>query len=115
MQQSLLLLQWILKKKSLYQIKYILRLSCIITLACKHKTTIRAFLNRSGSEELLEGFFTKEDAILPIIGVINAIHSLILDPDSSTSHRLIQIGFGIWIFFSATICSMMNDWLCYDT
>nr|YP_010173482.1 maturase K [Medicago coronata]QSJ48738.1 maturase K [Medicago coronata] len=76
------------KKKSLYQIKYILRLSCIKTLACKHKTTVRAFLNRSGSEELLEGFFTEEDAILPIIGIMNAIHSLILDPDSSTSQRI---------------------------
>nr|YP_009656877.1 maturase K [Medicago minima]ADK11073.1 maturase K [Medicago minima]QCO73794.1 maturase K [Medicago minima]QQP63576.1 maturase K [Medicago minima]QQP63577.1 maturase K [Medicago minima]QQP63578.1 maturase K [Medicago minima] len=76
------------KKKSLYQIKYILRLSCIKTLACKHKTTVRAFLNRSGSEELLEGFFTEEDPILPIIGIMNAIHSLILDPDSSTSQRI---------------------------
>jgi len=76
------------KKKGLYQIKYILRLSCIKTLACKHKTTVRAFLNRSGSEELFEGFFAEEDPILPIIGIMNAIHSLILDPDSSTSQRI---------------------------
>nr|AAM82140.1 maturase K [Trigonella gladiata] len=66
------------KKKSLYQIKYILRLSCIKTLACKHKSTVRAFLKRSGSEELLEEFFTEEEEIL----------SLIFPRDSSTLHRL---------------------------
>lgn len=31
-------------KKSLYRIKYILRLSCIKTLAWKHKSTVRAFI-----------------------------------------------------------------------
>nr|BAF46956.1 maturase [Cicer nuristanicum] len=66
------------KKKSLYQIKYILRLSCIKTLACKHKSTVRAFLKRSGSEELLEEFFTEEEEIL----------SLIFPRDSSTLQRL---------------------------
>nr|ADK11066.1 maturase K [Medicago hybrida] len=66
------------KKKSLYRIKYILRLSCIKTLACKHKSTVRAFLKRSGSEELLEEFFTEEEEIL----------SLIFPRDSSTLHRL---------------------------
>nr|BAF46946.1 maturase [Cicer pinnatifidum] len=65
------------KKKSLYQIKYILRLSCIKTLACKHKSTVRAFLKRSGSEELLEEFFTEEEEIL----------SLIFPRDSSTLQR----------------------------
>nr|ABT17031.1 maturase-like protein [Astragalus geyeri var. geyeri] len=55
------------KKKSLYRIKYILRLSCIKTLACKHKSTVRAFLKRSGSEELLEEFFTEEEHILSLI------------------------------------------------
>nr|YP_009109756.1 maturase K [Trifolium boissieri]AIJ27796.1 maturase K [Trifolium boissieri] len=65
------------KKKSLYRIKYILRLSCIKTLACKHKSTVRAFLKRSGSEELLEEFFTEEEEIL----------SLIFPRDSSTLHR----------------------------
>nr|QCI56066.1 maturase K [Gueldenstaedtia stenophylla] len=55
------------KKKSLYRIKYILRLSCIKTLACKHKSTVRAFLKRSGSEELLEEFFTEEEEILSLI------------------------------------------------
>nr|AFC38292.1 maturase K [Chesniella ferganensis] len=66
------------KKKSLYRIKYILRLSCIKTLACKHKSTVRAFLKRSGSEELLEEFFTEEEEIL----------SLIFPRASSTLQRL---------------------------
>nr|YP_009738914.1 maturase K [Hedysarum taipeicum]QIC19316.1 maturase K [Hedysarum taipeicum]QYB23348.1 maturase K [Hedysarum polybotrys var. alaschanicum]UFP91312.1 maturase K [Hedysarum taipeicum] len=66
------------KKKSLYRIKYILRLSCIKTLACKHKSSVRAFLKRSGSEELLEGFFTEEEEIL----------SLIFPRASSTLQRL---------------------------
>nr|YP_010964748.1 maturase K [Hedysarum xizangense]WNM89403.1 maturase K [Hedysarum xizangense] len=66
------------KKKSLYRIKYILRLSCIKTLACKHKSSVRAFLKRSGSEELLEEFFTEEEEIL----------SLIFPRASSTLQRL---------------------------
>nr|AFT63312.1 maturase K [Kunstleria ridleyi] len=49
------------KKKSLYRIKYILRLSCIKTLARKHKSTVRTFLKRLGSEKLLEDFFTEEE------------------------------------------------------
>ena len=55
------------KKKSLYRIKYILRLSCIKTLARKHKSTVRAFLKRLGSEKLLEEFFTEEEEILSLI------------------------------------------------
>nr|AJE59374.1 maturase K [Dussia discolor] len=55
------------KKKSLYRIIYILRLSCIKTLARKHKSTVRAFLKRLGSEELLEEFFTEEEEILSLI------------------------------------------------
>nr|UDP57250.1 meturase K [Melicytus chathamicus] len=51
------------KKKSLYRLKYILRLSCVKTLARKHKSTGRAFLKRLGSE-LLEEFFTEEEEIL---------------------------------------------------
>nr|AAQ91942.1 maturase-like protein [Dermatophyllum arizonicum] len=66
------------KKKSLYRIKYILRLSCIKTLARKHKSTVRAFLKRLGSEELLEEFFTEEEEIL----------SLIFPRASSTFQRL---------------------------
>nr|ACF31430.1 maturase K [Lasjia whelanii] len=54
------------KKKSLYRIKYILRLSCARTLARKHKSTVRAFLKRLGSE-LLEEFFTEEDEVLSLI------------------------------------------------
>lgn len=54
------------KKKSLYRIKYILRLSCIKTLARKHKSTVRVFLKRLGSE-LLEEFFTEEEEIFSLI------------------------------------------------
>nr|AWI43103.1 maturase K [Aeschynomene deamii] len=55
------------KKKSLYRIKYILRLSCLKTLARKHKSTVRAFLKRLDSEELLQEFFTEEEEILSLI------------------------------------------------
>nr|YP_010464128.1 maturase K [Valerianella locusta]UUL71479.1 maturase K [Valerianella locusta] len=51
------------QKKTLYQIKYILRLSCARTLARKHKSTVRAFLKRSGSQ-FLEDFFTAEEQVL---------------------------------------------------
>nr|UFR81918.1 maturase K [Morina chlorantha] len=51
------------QKKSLSRIKYILRLSCARTLARKHKSTVRAFLKRSGSE-FLEDFFTSEEQVL---------------------------------------------------
>nr|YP_010949449.1 maturase K [Hydrocotyle sibthorpioides var. batrachium]WMV85131.1 maturase K [Hydrocotyle sibthorpioides var. batrachium] len=53
------------QKKSLYRIKYILRLSCARTLARKHKSTLRAFLKRLGSE-LLEEFFTSEEQVLSL-------------------------------------------------
>nr|AQQ72647.1 maturase K [Templetonia egena] len=66
------------KKKNLYQIRYILRLSCIKTLARKHKSTVRAFLKRLGSEELLEEFFREEEEII----------SLIFPKASSILHRL---------------------------
>nr|YP_010040483.1 maturase K [Senna spectabilis]QOZ39864.1 maturase K [Senna spectabilis] len=64
-------------KKSLYRIKYILRLSCIKTLARKHKSTVRVFLKKLGSE-LLEEFFIEEEGIL----------SLIFPRASSTLQRL---------------------------
>nr|YP_010418516.1 maturase K [Australina pusilla]USG51456.1 maturase K [Australina pusilla] len=48
------------KKKSLYRVKYILRLSCVKTLARKHKSTVRTFLKKIGSG-LLEQFFTDEE------------------------------------------------------
>nr|BDI24265.1 maturase K [Abrus pulchellus subsp. mollis] len=66
------------KKKNLYRIKYILRLSCIKTLARKHKSTVRAFLKRLDSEKLLEEFFTEEEDIF----------SLIFPRTSSTFQRL---------------------------
>nr|AGK43853.1 maturase K [Orthocarpus bracteosus] len=51
------------KKKSLYRIKYILRLSCARTLARKHKTTVRTFLKKLGSE-LLEKFLLSEEDVI---------------------------------------------------
>nr|YP_010144674.1 maturase K [Berberis weiningensis]YP_010529901.1 maturase K [Berberis wilsoniae]QQL93309.1 maturase K [Berberis weiningensis]UXW92015.1 maturase K [Berberis wilsoniae] len=54
------------KKKSLYRVKYILRLSCARTLSRKHKSTVRSFLKRLGSE-LLEEFFTEEEQVLSLI------------------------------------------------
>nr|YP_010186323.1 maturase K [Clinopodium abyssinicum]QVL24007.1 maturase K [Clinopodium abyssinicum] len=51
------------KKRGLYRIKYILRLSCARTLARKHKSTVRAFLKRLGSE-LLEEFLMSEEDVL---------------------------------------------------
>nr|UXR12001.1 maturase K [Christisonia kwangtungensis] len=51
------------KKKSLYQIKYILRLSCVITLARKHKSALRTFLKKVGSD-VVEEFFMLEETVL---------------------------------------------------
>nr|QPW18809.1 maturase K [Rayenia malalcurensis] len=65
------------QKGGLYRIKYILRLSCARTLARKHKSTVRAFLKRLGSE-FLEEFFTAEEQVL----------SLTFPRASSTSRRL---------------------------
>nr|YP_010982696.1 maturase K [Heliotropium arbainense]WOH21922.1 maturase K [Heliotropium arbainense] len=53
------------KKKSLYRIKYILRLSCAKTLARKHKSSVRSFLKRFGSE-LLEEFLMSEEQVLSL-------------------------------------------------
>nr|YP_010831223.1 maturase K [Eritrichium thymifolium]WFG49442.1 maturase K [Eritrichium thymifolium] len=53
------------KKKSLYRIKYILRLSCAKTLARKHKSSVRAFLKKLGSE-FLEEFLTSEEQVLSL-------------------------------------------------
>nr|QJT98063.1 maturase K [Magnolia cathcartii]UOK12784.1 maturase K [Magnolia cathcartii] len=64
------------KKQTLYRIKYILRLSCARTLARKHKSTVRAFLKRLGSE-FLEEFLTEEEQVL----------SLIFQRTSSSSYR----------------------------
>nr|AIN75355.1 maturase K [Cleome breyeri] len=54
------------KKKNLYRIKYILRLSCLKTLARKHKSTVRAFLKKLGSG-LLEEFLPGEGQVLSLI------------------------------------------------
>lgn len=69
------------KKKNLYRIKYILRLSCIKTLARKHKSALRVFLKRLGSE-LLEEFFTEEE---------EEILSLIFPRTSSTFQKLYRV------------------------
>nr|AAT65615.1 maturase K [Primula jeffreyi]AAT65617.1 maturase K [Primula tetrandra] len=53
------------KKMNLYRIKYIIRLSCARTLARKHKSTVRSFLKRLGSE-LLEDFFLEEELIFSL-------------------------------------------------
>lgn len=54
------------KKKSLYRIKYILRVSCVKSLVRKHKSTVRVFLKRLGSE-FLEEFLTEEEHALSLI------------------------------------------------
>nr|AUD07898.1 maturase K [Porpax lanii] len=54
------------KKQVLYQIKYILRLSCARTLARKHKSTVRIFMRRLGSE-FLEKFFFEEEQFVSLI------------------------------------------------
>uniref|UniRef100_UPI0030FF3AB1 maturase K n=1 Tax=Anemopsis californica TaxID=108407 RepID=UPI0030FF3AB1 len=54
------------KKQILYRIKYILRLSCARTLARKHKSTVRTFMKRLGSE-FLEEFLTEEEQVLSFI------------------------------------------------
>nr|ABY82850.1 maturase K [Stenocarpus salignus] len=83
------------KKKSLYRIKYILRLSCARTLARKHKSTVRAFLKRLGSE-LLEEFFTEEKEVL----------SLIFPRASSLLRRLYRER--IWYFDIIRINDLVN-------
>nr|AAT28261.1 maturase K [Spirobassia hirsuta]UFK29645.1 maturase K [Bassia littorea]WRK68440.1 maturase K [Bassia scoparia] len=84
------------RKKSLYRIKYILRLSCARTLSRKHKSTVRAFLKKLGSE-FLEEFFTEEEKVI----------SLVLPRDSSTSWEF-YIG-RIWYFDILFIHNLTND------
>nr|CAF29532.1 maturase [Aspidostemon parvifolius] len=83
------------KKQSLYRIKYILRLSCARTLSRKHKSTVRAFLKRLGSE-FLEEFFTEEEPVL----------SLIFPTTSSPSHRAHREG--IWYLDIIRINDLAN-------
>nr|YP_010389141.1 maturase K [Allophylus viridis]UPQ44461.1 maturase K [Allophylus viridis] len=54
------------KKKSLYRIKYILRVSCVKSLVRKHKSAVRVFLKRLGSE-FLQDFLTEEEHVLSLI------------------------------------------------
>nr|CBI63188.1 maturase K [Microtea scabrida] len=84
------------RKKNLYRIKYILRLSCARTLARKHKSTVRAFLKRLGSK-FLEEFFREEEKVL----------SLILQRDSSTSRELDRRR--IWYLDIICIHDLAND------
>nr|YP_010474828.1 maturase K [Corydalis decumbens]UVH69115.1 maturase K [Corydalis decumbens] len=83
------------KKKSLYQIKYILRLSCARTLARKHKSTVRAFLKRLGSE-LVEEFLIEETQVF----------SLIFRGASSSSRRVYKER--IWYFDIFRINDLAN-------
>nr|YP_010894551.1 maturase K [Dicranostigma lactucoides]WJW71421.1 maturase K [Dicranostigma lactucoides] len=83
------------KKKSLYQLKYLLRLSCARTLARKHKSTVRAFLKRFGSG-LLEEFFTEEEQVL----------SLIFRRASSSSRRFYREK--IWYFDILRVNDLAN-------
>jgi len=84
------------RKKSLYRIKYILRSSCARTLARKHKSTVRAFLKRLGSEFLQE-FFTEEEKVLSLIC-----------PRNSFNLRGLYIGC-IWYLDISCIPHLFND------
>nr|AAT28256.1 maturase K [Acroglochin chenopodioides] len=84
------------RKKSLYRIKYILRLSCARTLSRKHKSTVRAFLKRLGSE-FLEEFFTEEEKVF----------SLILPRDTSISRGFYRGR--IWYLDITCIHNLVND------
>nr|YP_009502466.1 maturase K [Pimelea aquilonia]AWV82851.1 maturase K [Pimelea aquilonia] len=83
------------KKKSLYRVKYILRLSCLKTLARKHKSTVRVFLKRLGSE-FFEEFLTEEEQFL----------SLILPRPSSTFRKLYRGR--VWYFDIFSINALVN-------
>nr|YP_009527298.1 maturase K [Ranzania japonica]AYA72672.1 maturase K [Ranzania japonica]QBZ77874.1 maturase K [Ranzania japonica] len=83
------------KKNTLYRVKYILRLSCARTLSRKHKSTVRSFLKRLGSE-LLEEFFTEEEQVL----------SLIFPRGSFSSRRLYKER--IWYFDIIRINDLAN-------
>ncbi|XP_044394635.1 maturase K-like [Triticum aestivum] len=54
------------KKWTLYRLKYILRLSCARTLARKHKSTVRTFMQRLGSA-FLEEFFMEEEQVFSLM------------------------------------------------
>nr|QAY81124.1 maturase K [Asteropyrum cavaleriei] len=83
------------KKKSLYRIKYILRLSCARTLARKHKSTVRSFLKRLGSEFFQEFLMEEEQVLYFILPII-----------SSSSQRLYKER--IWYFDIICINDLTN-------
>nr|YP_009333818.1 maturase K [Glycosmis mauritiana]AOZ20771.1 maturase K [Glycosmis mauritiana]BAN18696.1 maturase K [Glycosmis pentaphylla]BAN18697.1 maturase K [Glycosmis citrifolia] len=85
------------KKKSLYRVKYILRLSCVKSLVRKHKSTIRAFLKRLGSE-LLEEFLMEEEHVL----------ALLFPRASSTSRRFYLYRGPIWYLDIFCINDLVN-------
>nr|AEB53336.1 maturase K [Haplophyllum armenum] len=85
------------KKKSLYRVKYILRLSCVKSLARKHKSTVRAFLKRLGSE-LFEEFLMEEEHVL----------SLIFPRVSSTSRSFYLYRGRIWYLDIFCINDLVN-------
>nr|QWZ47336.1 maturase K [Drosera peltata] len=84
------------RKRSLYRIQYILRLSCTKTLSRKHKSTVHAFLKRLGSD-FLEEFFPDEEKVL----------SLIVSRKSSTSQKLYRVG--LWYLDLFCIHDLFND------
>nr|YP_009429515.1 maturase K [Daphne kiusiana]ASW34735.1 maturase K [Daphne kiusiana] len=84
------------KKKSLYRGKYILRLSCLKTLARKHKSTVRLFSKRLGSG-FFEEFLTEEEQFL----------SLIL-PKTSYTFRKLYRG-RVWYLDIFSIRSIMSE------
>nr|UKQ58037.1 maturase K [Silene stewartiana] len=84
------------RKKSLYRLKYILKISCARTLARKHKSAVRAFLKRLGSE-FLEEFFTEQEKVL----------SLILPKNGSNLRGF--YGGSIWYLDIICIHNLAND------
>nr|BAM33716.1 maturase K [Tristicha trifaria] len=85
------------QKKVLYQIHYILRFSCLKTLARKHKTSVRAFLKKQGCS-FLEDFFTEEQ-----------IASVIFPRDSSQSaYQSNQYQKRLWYLDILSINDLVN-------
>nr|ACU30492.1 maturase K [Silene niceensis] len=84
------------RKKSLYRLKYILKISCARTLARKHKSASRAFFKRLGSE-CFEEFFTDQEKVL----------SLILTKNSSNSRGFYRGS--IWYLDIICIHNLAND------
>ena len=74
------------KKRTLYRLKYILRLSCARTLARKHKSTVRTFMQRLGWA-FLEEFFMEEEQVFSLMFTKT---TLFLSVDHTLSV------FGIW-------------------